>query len=296
MRNIGSLNNKDDAQTFCDFLYAREIPCEAEEASDGLWNIWVYEETQVEEGAEEFDKFLADPTASQYLAHKGLAAKRKEEQERDAEAAAAKMVDMRLKLGSRASMGAGAVTIGLIMASVVIFFAAYIPATKGIYDVLMISNVGGDNLIPPEVLHGQVWRLFTPILLHFGLMHILFNMMWLHALGGGIESHDGSLRLGLMVLFMALSSNLLQYWMAGGNFGGMSGVVYGLFGYTIVRMKYDPTVPYQLDRFNTVLMIGWYFLCWTGMMGPVANWAHTGGFVLGLAWGAWDSRRWRKAA
>ncbi|PKO19803.1 hypothetical protein CVU37_02080 [candidate division BRC1 bacterium HGW-BRC1-1] len=294
MRNIGSLKNENEALTFCDYLYGREIRCEAEQASDGTWNIWVYEEGQVGEGAEEFDKFIAAPDDPQYRAHKGLATKRREEEERQAEEAQAKIVDMRLKLGSRANMGAGAVTIGLIMVSVVVYLSQYIPGTKGLYGLFLISNVPGSGLLSPEVLQGQVWRLFTPIFLHLSLMHILFNLMWLHALGGGIESHDGSRRLGLMVLFMALSSNLLQYWMAGGNFGGMSGVVYGLFGYTIIRMKYDPTVPYELDRFNTVLMIGWFFLCWTGWMGPIANWAHTGGFLLGLAWGAWDSRLWRK--
>ncbi len=57
------------------------------------------------------------------------------------------------------------------------------------------------------ILKGQVWRLVTPIFLHLGGAHLLFNMLWFYSLGGVIEVRRGSLKTLAMILFIAVISN-----------------------------------------------------------------------------------------
>ena len=59
---------------------------------------------------------------------------------------------------------------------------------------------------------GDFWRLITPIFLHFGIVHFIFNSLWLSMLGSRIERLSGSIHLILLVLISGLVSNLAQFW------------------------------------------------------------------------------------
>ncbi len=138
-----------------------------------------------------------------------------------------------------------------------------------------------------RILRGEVWRLVTPIFLHFSILHILFNLLWLRLLGGEIETKRGRWRVLGLVLLLAITSNVGQYAATGSSyFGGMSGVVYGLFGYIWMRDRYWPGAGMSLPPQTAIWMMAWFFLCWTGMVGSIANWAHTyglaGGMLVGL--------------
>ncbi len=132
-----------------------------------------------------------------------------------------------------------------------------------------------------QIGRGQVWRLVTPIFLHFGPIHLLFNMMWLWTLGRVLETHFRSVKFGLLVLATAAVSNLAEAWFKGTNFGGMSGVVYGLFGFVVVRSKLYPTGGLEMNPQTVRFMLLWLVLCFTGLLGPIANWAHSFGLVTG---------------
>ena len=177
-------------------------------------------------------------------------------------------------------------TIALIALSVL----ASLPILGGYFPVALLIGHPGSPLFG-DVLSGEVWRIITPIFIHFGILHLLFNMMWLWDMGRALEVLKGRLFLGLFVAVTGIASNLAQYVITQSpNFGGMSGVVYALLGYIWMQGRFNRASGLALHQSTVVMMIGWFVLCWTGLLGPIANWAHTGGLLIGMAWGFLDRR------
>ncbi|MEH6557115.1 MAG: rhomboid family intramembrane serine protease [Oceanicoccus sp.] len=136
---------------------------------------------------------------------------------------------------------------------------------------------------PPGV---QYWRLITPIFLHFGLMHIAFNMALLWFLGQRIELLQGSRVMLGISLMIGLGSNVMQAAADESIFGGMSGVVYGLLGYSwvwgLMRPEKNLQIPNAIFYFSVAMMV-LGFIGVVGILGAgkVANVAHLGGLIMG---------------
>ena len=135
------------------------------------------------------------------------------------------------------------------------------------------------------------WRFVTPIFLHFGLVHLIFNCLWLSMLGSRIEQMSSSLHLLLLVLVTGVVSNVVQFvWSGSPYFGGMSGVVYALLGYIWIKDKVVPDPQLQLPPGIIGFMLGWLVVCMTGILDlllgvGVANGAHLGGLIIGMLLG-----------
>ena len=143
-----------------------------------------------------------------------------------------------------------------------------------------------------EVRHGEIWRLFTPAFIHFGIAHIAFNLLGLKNVGDLMERVHGSRFYLFLTATLALCSNLGQYFINGTPwFGGMSGVLYGLFGFLWMRSLSDPAYPLRLTRQTVAISLVWFAACFTGVLGPIANGAHSVGLVLGAVWGLAAGRR-----
>jgi GlpG protein len=136
------------------------------------------------------------------------------------------------------------------------------------------------------------------MLLHFGAMHLLFNMFWLFDLGSAIERRKGTLFLAALILSSCVIANFAQYFWDGPHFGGMSGVVYALFGYVWMKGKFEPQDGLGVGQQTVLIMIVWLFLCMTGWLGPIANAAHVAGLLVGMAMGhapySWKKLRRRR--
>lgn len=135
----------------------------------------------------------------------------------------------------------------------------------------------------------EFWRLFTPVFLHFGLLHITFNALWVWELGRRIEFQQGGVWLLLLTVALGVISNLAQVWYTPGQlFGGMSGVIYGYLGYLVVWQRFAPVPAFALPPGIVIFMLAWLVLCMVGFtellgLGAIANAAHLGGLLAGVA-------------
>ncbi|MGZ3788680.1 MAG: rhomboid family intramembrane serine protease [Bacteriovorax sp.] len=178
------------------------------------------------------------------------------------------------------SLPRGEMTYSMLVICVAIYLISFSNFGAAFYGTLFIGKT--ESPLFSEVLNGQIWRLITPIFLHMNFLHILFNMLWFKDLGYLIEYNFGKNFLIPFVLLSGLVSNVCQYLVSGPEFGGMSGVLYAMLGFIWVYKKLHTDFEYSLPRFDIGMMIGWFFLCLTGALGPIANTAHGTGLVAGI--------------
>ena len=158
-----------------------------------------------------------------------------------------------------------------------------------------------------SLLRGEVWRLVTPIFIHYGFLHIAFNLYMLFNFGSLIERRYSWKRLLMLVLLSSAISNFVQCTVAEAwqgivphlfgdclitSLGGMSGVVYGLFGYVWVKAVYDPKFGFRIPQSSIIIMMVWLFGCMFSdklanagipfFPQNVANWAHGIGLIVGM--------------
>jgi GlpG protein len=290
MRLIGRLNSEATAKTFGDYLACLEIRNTVEPEPDGHWAVWVFSEDQLEAAHQALAAFLQNPKDAQFKRASEKAGAIRQREEKEKSEFAKRVVTRDTMWGG---FGLGPLTVALMAACAGLALAAGFPPTDAVhladepyYNHLYISLLRPEAGFLPEVRQGEIWRLITPIFIHMNLVHLLFNMLCLKDFGSMIEARLGSVRLLLMVALIGVVSNLGQTWVSGPQFGGFSGVLYGLFGFIWMRGQLDPASGLRLNRSSIVAMVVWFFLCLFGVMGNVANTAHGVGLVMGMAWGA----------
>lgn len=150
------------------------------------------------------------------------------------------------------------------------------------------------------ILLGQWWRLLTPMFVHIGIPHILFNGIVIYFLGPQIEYAFGHLKFALLYILSAFSGNLASFAFNSSISAGASTALFGLFGATLVLGKLYPTKPQfkALARSYTMLII---INIVFGFLSPgVDNAGHlgglAGGYLIAFALSApyaWNSKETR---
>ena len=309
MREIGEFKEEEKANAFSAFLHAEGIDNQAEE-DDGIWTVWVQDEESLDRATRELERFRENPHRSEYLKAARVAQKNSES-EKEQTSARGRFKQVNLGRRWRTRVRPGSVTMAMISITAVVFLLTGMgedPANHWrqklsitAFDVL--GNTITWKIGLPEIYSGQIWRLLTPVFIHIGAIHFLFNMMWLFDLGGMIENRKGAVFLAFFVLLTGILSNLGQFFAPeslghllgyGPNFGGMSGVVYAFFGYAWMKGKYDPGDGIGVPPSTVIIMVGWFVLCFTPILPGIANAAHAIGLGAGTAWGYFSAVKWRR--
>jgi len=138
------------------------------------------------------------------------------------------------------------------------------------------------------LINNEWWRLFAPVFIHFSLIHLVFNCLWIYVLGQQIEKIDGKILFITLIIFSGICGNYAQFISTGPSlFGGLSGCVYGMFGYTMITEFQKSRIIYGLPPAIYIFMIAWLVLGFIGALslfglGNIANFAHLGGLIAGV--------------
>lgn len=187
------------------------------------------------------------------------------------------------------------VNIGLIAINVVYFL--YMEMMGSTENTLFMVAHGA--MYGPLVLEqGEYYRLLTSIFMHFGINHIMNNMLILFILGDNLERALGHVKYLFFYLFCGVGANIVSMLVNMGEYrnvvsAGASGAIFGVIGgllYAVIvnRGRLEDLSTRQLV---VVILCSLYFgLTSTG----VDNAAHISGLVIGIIMGVIMYRKPKK--
>ncbi len=142
----------------------------------------------------------------------------------------------------------------------------------------------------PLTLNGEWWRLLTSCFVHFGIIHIAFNMWCLWSLGELAERLYGHYTFACIYLLCGISGSLGSLWWHRMPVlsAGASGAIFGLAGAVIASIKlgeFSSGVLTQATMRSLIAFVG-YNVVFGAISGGTDNACHFGGLAAGLVLGA----------
>jgi rhomboid protease GluP len=181
------------------------------------------------------------------------------------------------------------ITIALIAINVLVFGAMVASGVSFTEPTpLDVVNWGGD-FGPLTLGAHQWWRMLTSCFVHFGIIHIGFNMYVLYQIGPFIEIVFGRDRYLVIYFIAGLAGSLASLWMHPMAVGaGASGAIFGLygavFGFLLIKRR-------TLDRaaIKSIGRSAGIFVLYNVVYGTISRTtdlsAHFGGLVTGFVVG-----------
>ena len=263
------------AQALVDYLATLGIPCELTQSELGV-SVWLADERRLAQAQQEVKRFLSEPNHPRYMEASWQSG------HADARIDYSKgMTDPVTDFLHQA----GPLTLVVIIACLAIYALDAIGLP--IFDELAFHPTLA------QFTDWQAWRYVTPAFIHFSVLHLVFNLLWWWYLGGQIEQRLGSGKLFILLIIGAALPNIAEFFVSGPRFGGLSGVVYALLGYSWLRTRLQPDCGLAMPPALMGFMLVWLVLGFLDMLGtPTANMAHLVGLLVGLAQG-WLDRHHR---
>ena len=174
-------------------------------------------------------------------------------------------------------------TVALIVVNIAVFFILTIFGDTE--DAVFMLGHGA--MYEPYITEGhEFYRLFTCLFLHFGISHLLNNMVLLGALGWNLELETGKIRFLIIYFVSGIAGNIISlfYDMSIAQpavSAGASGAIFGLMGALVYVVIANRGRLGRLSERGMLIMVAlslYFGLTSSG----VDNMAHIGGLVAGF--------------
>ncbi|CDG19776.1 Rhomboid protease glpG [Xenorhabdus poinarii G6] len=277
MIHVTSISNPRLAQAFIDYMATQNIHLIIRPDKESqLIELWLEDDSQLNRVEQELHLFTRDPLHERYQAASWQTGK----------PVIAFKYPNNLNLSTLKSQS-GPLTIAITILCILVYFWMAVAGDQAVMNWLAWPQDREQYL--------ALWRLFSPALLHFSLTHLLFNLALWWYFGSQIEKKIGSGKLFEITIVSAVFSGWAQSLFSGVAFGGLSGVVYALIGYSWLTGEMSPKRGISAPRGLIAISVIWLLVgYWDLFSLNIANAAHVAGLIIGLLMGLWDNLRKQK--
>ncbi len=169
----------------------------------------------------------------------------------------------------------------IICIHIILYLLINLPFAQG---ASLFENLAGVNLL---IVDGEYWRLVTPIFVHSGFAHLLFNSFSLILFGPALEQIIGKGKFFFVYLLAGIAANVATLVLEPLTYihVGASGAIFGLFGFylAILMFRKELMSKGNSQLIITIIIIG---VIMTFLQRNINITAHLFGLLAGLLIGA----------